>query len=107
MPSRYFSGTGTPMTGSGLTEASIPGRWAAPPAPAMIARSPRPSACSPYAIISRGIRWAETTSTSYATPNSSRALAAASMTGQSESEPITMPTTGAAEAAGADGEVIR
>ena len=33
MPSRYFSGTGTPITGSGVTEASMPGRWAAPPAP--------------------------------------------------------------------------
>ncbi len=47
MPSRYFSGTGTPMTGSGVTEASMPGRWAAPPAPAMSALSPRPAACSP------------------------------------------------------------
>lgn len=64
MPSRYFSGTGTPMTGSGVTDASMPGRWAAPPAPAMIARRPRPAAFSPYAIISRGMRWAETTSTS-------------------------------------------
>lgn len=64
MPSRYFSGTGTPMTGSGVTEASMPGRWAAPPAPAMIAFSPRSAARSPYVIISRGIRWAETTSTS-------------------------------------------
>ena len=26
MPSRYFSGTGTPMTGSSVTAASIPGR---------------------------------------------------------------------------------
>ena len=94
MPSRYFSGTGTPITGSGVTEASMPGRWAAPPAPAMITLSPRPSACSPYAIISRGMRCAETTSTSYAISNSSRACAAASMTDQSESDPMTMPTTG-------------
>src|SRR5690606_6560562 len=40
------------------------------------------------------IRWAETTSASYGIPNSSSALAAASITGQSESEPITTPTTG-------------
>ena len=26
MPSRYFSGTGTPMTGSGVTDASMPGQ---------------------------------------------------------------------------------
>lgn len=94
MPSRYFSGTGTPMTGSGVTEASMPGRWAAPPAPAMIALSPRPAACSPYAIISRGIRCADTTSTSYGISNSSSAWAAASMTGQSESEPMTTPMRG-------------
>ena len=47
MPSRYFSGTGTPITGSGVTEASMPGRWAAPPAPAMITLRPRSAACSP------------------------------------------------------------
>src|SRR2546425_1019928 len=44
IPSRYFSGTGTPITGSGVTEATMPGRCAAPPAPAMITRSPRPAA---------------------------------------------------------------
>src|SRR5581483_7846263 len=38
IPSRYFSGTGTPITGSGVTAASMPGRCAAPPAPAMITR---------------------------------------------------------------------
>ena len=42
----------------------------------------------------RGIRCAETTSTSQATPNSSSATTAASMTGQSESDPMTTPTTG-------------
>ena len=47
MPSRYFSGTGTPMTGSSVTAASIPGRWAAPPAPAMMTRSPRSAAVRP------------------------------------------------------------
>ena len=47
MPSRTFSGTGTPITGSGVTEASMPGRCAAPPAPAMITRSPRSAAARP------------------------------------------------------------
>src|SRR5215468_2016094 len=38
--------TGTPKTGSGVSEATMPGRWAAPPAPAMIALRPRPRAAS-------------------------------------------------------------
>jgi len=46
-PSRFFSGTGTPITGSGVTAASMPGRWAAPPAPAMITASPRSAASRP------------------------------------------------------------
>ena len=46
-PSSVFSGTGTPITGSGVVAAIIPGRWAAPPAPAMITRSPRISAEEP------------------------------------------------------------
>jgi hypothetical protein len=52
------------MTGSGVTEASMPGRWAAPPAPAMITRKPRAAAADPYPIISCGIRCADTTSAS-------------------------------------------
>ena len=39
---RWRTGTGTPSTGTVVLAASIPGRWAAPPAPAMIARSPGP-----------------------------------------------------------------
>ena len=39
-------GTGTPRMGSAVLAASMPGRWAAPPAPAMMHWSPRPSACS-------------------------------------------------------------
>ena len=46
-PPRLASGTGTPITGSEVTEASIPGRWAAPPAPAMRTRRPRPAAAWP------------------------------------------------------------
>ena len=44
IPSRYFSGTGTPITGSVVALATMPGRCAAPPAPAMMTRSPRPVA---------------------------------------------------------------
>lgn len=36
--------TGTPMTGSGVMAATIPGRCAAPPAPAMMTRIPREDA---------------------------------------------------------------
>ena len=36
--------TGTPTTGTVVKAATIPGRWAAPPAPAMIASMPRSAA---------------------------------------------------------------
>lgn len=38
MPSRWdpLGFTGTPTTGKGVIEATIPGKWAAPPAPAII-----------------------------------------------------------------------
>ena len=81
MPSRYFSGTGTPITGSGVTEASIPGRWAAPPAPAMMTSIPRSWARLPKLIIWSGMRWADTTPTSAAMSNSDSASTAADMTG--------------------------
>ena len=40
-PDRAFDCTGTPSTGTVVLAASMPGRWAAPPAPAMIAFKPR------------------------------------------------------------------
>ncbi len=43
-PSRCLSGTGTPMTGSGVMDAVIPGSAAAPPAPATMTRRPRSTA---------------------------------------------------------------
>ncbi len=43
-PSSLASGTGTPITGSGVAEATMPGRCAAPPAPAMITLMPRSAA---------------------------------------------------------------
>ena len=45
-PPRCFVVIGTPMTGRLVFAASMPGRWAAPPAPAMMTRSPRPGASS-------------------------------------------------------------
>jgi hypothetical protein len=35
---------GTPITGSAVSEATIPGKWAAPPAPAMMTFKPRSAA---------------------------------------------------------------
>ena len=51
-----------------------PGRWAAPPAPAMITSSPRPAAVDAYSAISAGVRCADTTWHSCATPNSRQDL---------------------------------
>src|SRR5690606_1061634 len=40
-PRRYLEGTGTPSTGTIVFAATMPGRCAAPPAPAIMARRPR------------------------------------------------------------------
>src|SRR5262249_52281536 len=40
LPFRVWVFIGTPNTGSGVIDAVIPGRWAAPPAPAMITLKP-------------------------------------------------------------------
>ncbi len=56
MPRNAFDWTGTPTTGSAVFAAIIPGRWAAPPAPAIMACNPRPAAAAAYANISSGIR---------------------------------------------------
>ena len=45
-PDSAFDCTGTPSTGTMVLAASMPGRWAAPPAPATIALRPRPAALS-------------------------------------------------------------
>ncbi len=39
-PDRALDWTGTPRTGRGVSAAVIPGRWAAPPAPAMMTLTP-------------------------------------------------------------------
>ena len=49
IPFRLLLSTGTPITGRGVIEAVIPGRCAAPPAPATMTLSPRPRASSAYA----------------------------------------------------------
>mmetsp|Transcript_472 Transcript_472/g.1777 ORF Transcript_472/g.1777 Transcript_472/m.1777 type:complete len:293 (+) Transcript_472:191-1069(+) len=93
-PSRCFSGTGTPMTGSGVMAATMPGRWAAPPAAAMMTRRPRARAWRAYCIILSGVRCALTMLTSKGTPKLRSTSAAALMVGRSESLPMMTPTRG-------------
>ena len=93
-PCRWRVGTGTPSTGTVVLAASMPGRCAAPPAPAMIALSPRPAAAAAKANISSGMRWALTTFASWATPKRSSTSTALCIVGQSLADPITTATSG-------------
>jgi hypothetical protein len=70
----------------------MPGRCAAPPAPAITTL--KPSDAAPRANETRrsGVRWAETTRAVQATPRRSRASAARFIVGQSERLPMTMAT---------------
>ncbi len=87
-PPRWRVATGTPSTGTTVFAASIPGRCAAPPAPAMIARSPRPAAASAKANISSGMRWADTgDAISWGTAKRSSTCTAALIVAQSLTEP--------------------
>src|SRR5438552_2656132 len=93
-PSSWLSGTGTPITGSGVIDAVMPGRCAAPPAPAITTLSPRPAAPRAYSIITSGVRCADTIRTSCATPNSTSTSIAPCIVGRSESLPMITPTRG-------------
>ena len=88
--------TGTPNTGSVVIEAIMPGRCAAPPAPAMITL--KPSALAPLAKATRrsGVRWAETMRSSCGIFSASRVSAACCMVAQSDWLPMTMATDGLA-----------
>src|SRR5713226_2052931 len=93
-PFRAFDSTGTPRTGRTVFEAVMPGRWAAPPAPAMMTSMPRFSAVEAYSKSRSGVRWAETTRVSCGTPRALRVLEANFMVSQSEPDPMMMPTRG-------------
>src|SRR5882724_2570294 len=93
-PLSVFDSTGTPRTGRTVFEAVMPGRWAAPPAPAMMTSMPRFSALKAYSKSRSGVRWAETTFVSCGTPSSPSVLEANFMVSQSEPEPMMMPTRG-------------
>ena len=93
-PFKAFDSTGTPRTGRTVFEAVMPGRCAAPPAPAMMTSMPRFSAVSAYSKSRSGVRWAETIRVSCGTPSSLSVLEANFMVSQSEPEPMMMPTRG-------------
>ena len=97
MPLSALLCTGTPSTGTAVLAASMPGRCAAPPAPAMIARRPRAWALAAYSNSTSGVRCAETTFTSCGTPSAWSFSTACCMVSQSEREPITTPTRGAVD----------
>ena len=69
--SRPFSAalcTGTPSTGTVVCAATMPGRCAAPPAPAMMTCRPRRSDSAANCAINSGARCAETMRHSWGTP---------------------------------------
>src|ERR1700722_8937752 len=74
----------------------MPGRCAAPPAPAMITSIPRPSAPVATSAINSGVRCADTTRHSCATPNSVSISLAALIVSQSDLLPMMMDTIGEA-----------
>ncbi len=69
MPFRALDWTGTPSTGSSVIEAAMPGRWAAPPAPAMMTLKPAALAPVENSTSRWGVRCALTTLAVQATPN--------------------------------------
>ena len=91
-PCRWRLATGTPSTGTTVLAASMPGRCAAPPAPAMMARRPRACAlrrrrtCRPASVADHAPRAARRTAPGICT--------ACCRVSQSLLEPITTPTRG-------------
>ncbi len=85
---------GTPITGKGEIEATIPGKCAAPPAPAIITNIPRPCALEAKSTIRFGVLCALTMVTSTGIPNSFRISTASCIICRSESLPIITLTNG-------------
>ena len=86
--------TGTPSTGKCVMLATMPGKCAAPPAPAMMTATPRPAAASAYSTRRLGVRWAETIFASCGTANSTSTSWARIITSQSDWLPMMMLTIG-------------
>ena len=89
--------TGTPSTGSQVCAAIMPGRWAAPPAPAMITCTPRSAASRANFAIRSGVRCAETIRCSLGTPSRSSSATQCCIVSQSEALPITTLTRAGAD----------
>ena len=85
---------GTPITGKVVIDATMPGRCAAPPAPAIITLIPRLAAVEANFINLSGVLCAETTVSSKAMPNSFNCSAAALIIGRSLSLPMMILTIG-------------
>ena len=83
---------GTPITGKGVKEATMPGKCAAPPAPAMITLVPFLWAFLEKSNRRPGVLCAETMVRSNSISSSFSMSAAWRMMGRSESDPITMAT---------------
>ena len=88
---------GTPSTGSHVCAAIMPGRWAAPPAPAMITCTPRSAASRANFAIRSGVRCAETIRCSLGTPSRSSSATQCCIVSQSEALPITTLTRAGAD----------
>src|SRR5580693_1021391 len=83
---------GTPNTGSSVSDAVMPGRCAAPPAPAMMILKPAVLAPLAKANSRSGVRCAETIRLSHPTPSAVRVSAAWRMVSQSDWLPMMMAT---------------
>src|SRR3954447_13452005 len=94
------------MTGFVVSDAITPGRCAAIPAPAMKTPAPSRSASVTICFVRSGLRCADATFISYATPTSSSAAHACDITSASESLPIMMQTHMARILAGRDFGVV-
>src|SRR5579862_851774 len=92
-PCSAFDSTGTPNTGKCVFAAVMPGRCAAPPAPAMMTSMPRPAAPDAYSKSKSGVRCAETTRVSKGTPSAVSVSAAWLIVSQSDFEPMMIPTS--------------
>src|SRR5450631_289188 len=92
MPDNALDSMGTPNTGSSVSDAVMPGRCAAPPAPAI--RILKPAALAPLAKANSrsGVRWAEMMCFSLAIPRVFKVSAACRMVSQSDWLPMMMAT---------------
>ena len=89
---------GTPSTGRSVCAATTPARCAAPPAAAISTSMPRASAAPTYSTVAPGVRCAESTRHSCATPKRASVSLAFFMVSQSDLLPMRMPTRGLSSA---------